>query len=197
MGFGFTYATTIGCASGRITVGGAGSSATSTNDGQTWSAADAGQGGYGAYIAAIRRSDEKWLALGYYNFVGASSDGTTFSGAPLAGTTQWWNDGVIGAGFIVVVGEGGAIMRSADGGDSFTAVTSPTKADLYAVTARGTRLVAVGAHGAVIESSDGGVTWTDRSTGLDGYLGAVRFLSDTTVIVLGERGTALRRELGQ
>lgn len=196
MGFGFTYATTIGCAPGRVTVGGAGSTATSIDDGKTWTAADASQGGYGAYVAAIRRSEAQWLAVGYYDFIGPSADGATFSPAEIAGTTQWWNDGAIGeAGVVVAVGEGGAIMRSANGGATFAAVASATREDLYAVALRGSRAVAVGAHGAVVVSTDGGLTWTDRSTGLDGFLGAVRFLSEGTVLVLGEGGIALRREL--
>lgn len=86
-------------------------------------------------------------------------------------------------------------MRSADGGATFVAVAAPTRDDLYAVAVRGVRAVAVGAHGSVIVSNDGGLTWSLRPTGLDGFLGAVRFLSDSTVLVLGERGTALRREL--
>lgn len=87
------------------------------------------------------------------------------------------------------------MMRSTDGGASFESVASSTTEDLYAVAARGQHVVAVGAHGAAVESSDAGVTWTNRSTGLDGYLGAVRFLSATSILVLGEHGTALRRDL--
>jgi predicted esterase/photosystem II stability/assembly factor-like uncharacterized protein len=196
MGFGFTYATTVGCAPGRVTVGGAGSTATSTDDGKTWTAAVASQGGYGAYLAAVRHRDASWLALGYYDFIGASADGATFTPAAVPGTTQWWNDGALGDdGVAIAVGEGGALMRSTDGGATFSGVVSPTREDLYAVALRGSRAVAAGAHGTVLTSSDGGLTWTDRSTGLDGYLGAARFLSTTTILVLGERGAALRREL--
>jgi len=96
---------------------------------------------------------------------------------------------------VVAVGEGGAIMRSSDGGATFASVLSPTREDLYAVSLRGARGVAVGSHGAVIVTGDGGATWTDRSSCLDGHFGAVRFLSDTTVVVMGERGTALRADL--
>lgn len=44
-------------------------------------------GGYGAHVAAIRRRDAAWIALGYYDFIGTSADGASFTRASIAGTT--------------------------------------------------------------------------------------------------------------
>jgi hypothetical protein len=41
-------------------------------------------------------------------------------------------------------------------------------------------------------TSNGGSTWTDRSTGLDVFVGDVKWLDASTVIVVDEKGTVLR-----
>jgi photosystem II stability/assembly factor-like uncharacterized protein/predicted esterase len=190
--FGYTYATTIGCAGNRVTVGGVWSAATSTDGGKTWSAADTQK----AFVSAIRASASGWLASGYWNYAGRSVDGAVFSQAAIPGETQWWNDGVLVTSTrAIIVGEGGAIASSDDGGATWSMRPSPTKEDLYAVTFRGTRGAAVGAHGAVIVTTDGGATWTDKSTGIDGYLGGARLIDDTTLVVAGEKGAILRTAL--
>lgn len=190
--FGYTYATTVGCLGTRVTVGGVWSAATSTDGGKTWSPAETSK----AFLSAVRASPSGWLATGYWNYAARSSDGSAFSQVTLPGETQWWNDGVLAtASRAFVVGEGGAIATSGDGGATWTRIASPTKEDLYAITFRGARGAAVGAHGAVIVTADGGTTWTDRSTGTDGFIGAARFVDDVTLVVGGEKGTILRATL--
>ncbi|MGZ3443288.1 MAG: BNR domain-containing protein, partial [Polyangia bacterium] len=64
--------------------------------------------------------------------------------------------------------------------------------DLYAVAfADDHKGLVVGAHGAALLTRDGGASWTDVSTGLDGYLGAATWLDADTALVVGEAGTAL------
>lgn len=194
--FGYTYATSIACSGSRVTAGGVWSSATSIDGGKTWTAASTESEGAAVFVSAVRATEAGWLSFGYWNYAGHSTDGTTFAPAALEGQTQWWNDGAApSASTVVAVGEGGVIQRSADQGVTFGPVVSATKEDLYAVTFRGQRGVAVGAHGTAIVTLDGGVTWSDRSTGIDGYLGGARFLDDATVIVVGEGGTVLRLSL--
>lgn len=184
--FGFTYATSIGCNASRVTLGGVWSAATSTDDGKTWAAADLQK----TFVSAIRTSGNDFLATGYWNYAGRSSDGATFTQGDIAGEVQWWNDVASSGARAIAVGEGGAISTST--GSNWTSLNSPTKEDLYAITFKNHRGVAVGAHGSVIVSTDDGVTWTARPTNLDGFLGGVRFVNDDTFVVVGERGTILR-----
>jgi predicted esterase len=189
--FGYTYATSVACAGTRVTVGGVWSSATSIDGGKTWSSVSTMPEG-GAFISAIRASGTSWLALGYWNYIGRSTDGAAFDQVTIPGATQWWNDGAFAeGGRTFAVGEGGA-MRSSSDGTTWSTVTTPTIEDLYAVAFRGSRGAAVGAHGTVIVTADGGASWTSRPTGLDGFFGGVRFADDTTLIVTGEHGSALR-----
>jgi photosystem II stability/assembly factor-like uncharacterized protein len=58
----------------------------------------------------------------------------------------------------VAVGPEGTILRSADGGEHWEAVTGES-ADLYAVWGEGSQVVAVGWQ-AILRSTDGGATWT-------------------------------------
>lgn len=146
-------------------------------------------------MSAIRASAFGWIGTGYWNYAGTSTDGITFNGGTTAGDIQWWNDGaMVDAQKRIVVGEAGAIASSSDG-VKWNMVTTPKKEDLYAVTFRGARGAAVGAHGTVLVTADSGGTWTDHSTGLDSFLGGVRFVDDTTLLVVGEHGAVLRTSL--
>ncbi len=188
--FGYTWATTIGCTANRITVGGVWSNATSGDGGQTWTEADLAR----TFTAAVRPSATGWLAVGYWNWAGRSNDGIKFQGSEMPGATQWWNDVATTSTGAITVGEGGALATTTDG-VSWSLGSAPKNEDLYAVASRGSTVVAVGAHGSIIVSKDGGATFSDRSTGLDAFLGAVRFLDDDTILVAGERGTVLRADL--
>ena len=194
--FGYTYATSVGCQGARVTVGGVWSSATSVDGGATWTAADTmGGAGASAFAIAIRPSPAGWLGAGYF-WAARSSDGAAFTESTPDETTQWWNDATLDGANALLVGEAGSVAASASSGASFrTLTTTTTTEDLYAVALRGTRAIAVGQHGAVIVSSDGGATWAALPTGLDAYLGAVRFLDDHTVLAVGGGGHALRATL--
>jgi poly(3-hydroxybutyrate) depolymerase len=192
--FGRTFATSVACGGGRVTVGGVWSAATST-DGASWQAASADSGGATAFLSSVRRSESgTWLTLGYYDYVGRSADGVTFTAAQPPAEIQWLNDAASApGGKWWIVGEKGTIFASTDDGVNFSTQTSPTKEDLYAVAfaSNGATGIAVGAHGAAILTRDGGATWTSIATGLDGFLGDVVFLDATTALVVGEAGIVL------
>jgi predicted esterase len=192
--FGRTYATSVACGGGRVTVGGVWSIATST-DGATWQGASADNGGVTAFMSSVRRSDAgTWLALGYYDYVGRSTDGVTFTAQTPPADVQWLNDAASATGGKWwVVGEKGTIFASTNDGVDFATQASPTKEDLYAVAvaADGTTAIAVGAHGSAILTRNGGASWTSIATGLDAYLGDVLFLDASTALVVGEAGTVL------
>ena len=197
-GFGGAYINAVACGGTTITAGGLWTAESSTDCGKTWKSASMSVDGAGdqAFVVALRRSSSgRWMASGYYDYIARSTDGVTFSPVGGAVELQWWND--ISAdekGGWWVVGEKGGVQHSADDGLTFTAVAVPTVEDLYAVSFRdASNGVVVGSHGAAFVTHDGGSTWTDISTGLDGYLGAATWLDATTVLVAGEKGTVLRR----
>jgi photosystem II stability/assembly factor-like uncharacterized protein len=160
--------------------------------------------GYDALGTTVRQGPSgTWVAVGYYNYVGRSNDGITFTtltsddgshvGA-LAAEYQWYNDVMPGPdGRWWIVGEKGAILVSTDDGATWLKGASPSLEDLYGVNFApdGQHGMTVGAHGTALVSTDGGRTWSDRSTGLDEFLGGVAWPDATTALVIGERGTVL------
>lgn len=197
--FGYSYLTGAGCGGpSQVTGGGYWTAATSRDGGATWSEASMKAYGTLSQVAAVQAGPGgTWMAAGYYNYVGRSRDGKTFTQVKLPTEIQWYN-GIAAApgGRFFIVGEAGTVIASTDDGKTFAAQRSPVQSDLYAVSfASATVGMAVGAHGAAILTMDGGATWRDVSTGLASYLGSVVWLDDTTVLVGGEGGTVLRYTL--
>ena len=111
--FGFTYATTVACGGSRVTVAGVWSAATTT-DGTTWSAASLDNLGSPAFASMIKQGDTgTFIGLGYWNYIGRSTDGITFTPSAAALETQWYNDvAAAPSGQFWVVGEKGTILHS-------------------------------------------------------------------------------------
>jgi poly(3-hydroxybutyrate) depolymerase/photosystem II stability/assembly factor-like uncharacterized protein len=198
--FGYTHATAVGCGGNRVIAAGVWSAATKTTAaGSAWSEASILDQGYSAFMTAVRQGPTgTWIGIGYYDYIGRSTDGVTFT-AMAPPTDLQWHNGVAAApgGRFWIVGEKGSILASADDGLTWAVQAAPRAEDLYAVgfAPDGLRGVAVGAHGTAFRTSDGGATWLDDSTGLDGFLGGVEWIDDHTVVVVGESGTVLTRSL--
>jgi photosystem II stability/assembly factor-like uncharacterized protein/predicted esterase len=195
MGFGFSYLNSIGCGSDELVGGGYWAAAQSRDDGTTWSAASTSVGTGNAQTAIVRAGPAgTWLAAGYYDYVGRSTDGHSFTSIDHALPSGWWNGIAAGAdGRWWVVGEQGSLLYSTDDGRSFQAQPLPRADDLYAVDfADPMHGLAVGAHGAALLTEDGGASWRDVSTGLDGFLGGVAWLGPASAVVVGQDGLALR-----
>ena len=71
---------------------------------------------------------------------------------------------------VCAVGGGGTIVRSTDGGATWTLAASGTDEGLAAVWGLGRDLLAVGDGGTIVRSSDLGATWAKVAGGGDGYL---------------------------
>jgi len=75
------------------------------------------------------------------------------------------------------VGEGGAILKTTDGGNNWVPQTSGTGSGLYAVSFEDNSTgVAVGKSGTAIRTTDGGATWAPTSVGATTNLLAVQFV---------------------
>jgi photosystem II stability/assembly factor-like uncharacterized protein len=129
------------------------------------------------------------------NFGMAASDGTG-NGEPWQVTGS-----VLGLCFAAAapyqgwaVGNGALLLRTRDGGASWTAQSAPVPNDLYAVACvSATVAVAVGTAGTIIRTGDGGATWTKVTvpswTGVD--LFCVSFSDSTHGIATGLNGQVI------
>jgi predicted esterase len=196
MNFGYSYLVSVACGSDRIVGGGYWAAAVTMDGGAHWSQAsmpemfaDTSQ------VASVTRSEAgTWLALGYYDYVGRSTDGVMYDPIATPIQPQWWTSAAsANGGRWWIVGEEGSVLFSSNDGLSFSAQSSDTSEDLYAVGfADEMHGLAVGNHGAAIYTADGGLTWRRQPTGLDLYLGDVVWIDPMTALVAGERGTVLR-----
>lgn len=96
----------------------------------------------------------------------------------------------------VLVGAGGRIMSTADGGKTWVGRYSGTNAQLTSVAAGDSGLWAVGQTGAMINSKDGGVTWAPLLPLTTASLQKVRFLDALQGWAVGSSGTILATQDG-
>jgi photosystem II stability/assembly factor-like uncharacterized protein len=92
-----------------------------------------------------------------------------------------------------VVGDGGAIRKSTDGGASWTPQTSGVS-----VTLRGVSFVdeavgfVVGDSGPILKTTNGGANWAPQTSGTTKNLRAVDFVDANTGYAVGDTGTILK-----
>ncbi len=90
------------------------------------------------------------------------------------------------------VGHAGRILRTADGGRSWSFPASGVDTPLAGVAFRDAETgLAVGYGGVILRTADGGRTWSRIVSGVDVYLTSVRFLPDGRALAAGEWGRIL------
>jgi photosystem II stability/assembly factor-like uncharacterized protein len=102
--------------------------------------------------------------------------------------------GVRGEGLdVYVVGEQGALYRSADGGESFVALRSPYAGTFFGVLSGGRQVLVFGLRGHAFLSRDRGETWQASDTGSAASLTAAARLdgSDEPALVLAAQSGEL------
>src|SRR5258708_26081639 len=78
-----------------------------------------------------------------------------------AGSNTLWSSAVLDANTVVAVGDAGTIVRTTDGGQSWTLQSSGTTRDLRGVSfVDADTGTAVGFSGTILRTTDGGQTWT-------------------------------------
>jgi photosystem II stability/assembly factor-like uncharacterized protein len=106
----------------------------------------------------------------------------------------WFRDSLIG----VMCGAQGWAATTADGGMSWTPVTSGTTrnlVDLYFLQDEQTGW-AVGAWGTILKTVDGGATWMFRTSDTTSHLRATSFADEQTGWIVGQNGTILKTVMG-
>jgi len=96
----------------------------------------------------------------------------------------------------VAVGLSGLILRTTNGGGSWTEISNPAgtsspKKILMGVTWNGSDFVAVGYSGTILRSTDSGRTWLSRTSGTTRNLHSVAFYDSLKGIAVGASGTTL------
>lgn len=95
-------------------------------------------------------------------------------------------------GKVWTCGDGGVILYSSNGGDSWVFQNSGTNANLYTITFKevaGGPVFAAGANGVILRTTDDGTTWTQIPSGTTATL---RDHSDFGWIIVGDSGIVLR-----
>src|SRR6266576_955911 len=122
-----------------------------------------------------------------------------------ASSSQWhWQNplpqgnNLRGASFVdantgTVVGEYGTIVRTTDGGNSWTIQASGTTETLWAVSFTDvTNGTAVGEGGTILRTTDGGDNWVSQPSGTTLQFRGVSFIDANNGTAVGEGGTILR-----
>ena len=139
---------------------------------------------------------QRGFAVGAYNLMFATTDGGkswTALGPRLPNAKNLHLYGVRARGrTLVIAGEQGLLLRSTDGGASFSTLTSPYKGSFFGLLqTRGGALVAYGLRGTAYRSTDEGLHWDKLDTGLPMAIGAGMALPDGGFVLVSQAGDAL------
>ena len=89
------------------------------------------------------------------------------------------------------------VMRTDDGGETWTRIVMPTKTELFHLDYNGSSHAwIVGDNGVILASTDSGRTWAKQNAGTTNALYNVDFRDDYEGYAVGEKGTILRTENG-
>jgi photosystem II stability/assembly factor-like uncharacterized protein len=140
---------------------------------------------------------QRGFAVGAYNLMFATIDGGkswAALGPRLPNPKNLHLYGVRARGrTLVIAGEQGLLLRSTDGGASFSALASPYKGSFFGLLqTRGGALVAYGLRGTAYRSGDEGQHWDKLDTGLPMAIGAGMALPDGGFVLVSQAGDALR-----
>lgn len=175
-------------------VTGAGQIFRTTDGGGSWTPVDSGRGP----LAGIHFVD---AATGYAvgsagTFLKTTDGGATWVPLPVgAGTPPLDFTGVRcadAANCMAVTSRGDQVIRTSDGGASFSSVSPSTDAVFAAAFASAARAVAVGIAGVTVVSDDGGATWAPVGGRLSGAFSGLRAFSSTVAYAFGPNGTLAR-----
>jgi len=98
------------------------------------------------------------------------------------GQTQGW-----------ICGDSGVIVRTTNGGNSWTPVASGTTVNLRGISEAGfNNALAVGENGLIISTSNNGAFWTTQNSGTSQHLNAISFADSSFGLAVGNNGTVLK-----
>lgn len=150
----------------------------------------------------IARPDGTFIAVGERGFTLQSADGKEWRGVATPVTRTLTGIAFKDAKVGVAVGHGGSVVRTEDGGATWTQVTvdeAGTDSLLGVTHLGGDRFVAYGAFGLFFDSQDAGRSWQRimvESEDFDRHISEVVQLSPTSLLLVAESGTLARSDDG-
>jgi photosystem II stability/assembly factor-like uncharacterized protein len=166
--------------------GGSGLALRTTNGGETWTKAETARI---EDLWAVRFStpDRGWI-VGEDGLILATTDGgNTWTTQP-SGTSRALLGLAALPTVVIVVGEGGTILRS-ETGSEWNVVKSATPLTLNAVAVSGKIACAVGAKGTLVESTDEGLSWRTLAATSPRDLNSIDLPDPTHAVAVGQRGS--------
>ena len=108
----------------------------------------------------------------------------------ISGTTANLNDVYcLTENLVVIVGNGGTILKTTDGGANWISKTSGTTSDLREVQFVNSNIgYAVGSGGVLLKTTDGGEIWNAITTGFTTNLYGLSCVNETIVFISGDNG---------
>ena len=162
-----------------------------------WGVLDAGRRAAGQPLIGIERADALTLyAVGSARTVLKSVDGgATWMRKTVGNNVPLANYRTIRCGSplqCLITTEGNQLVRTTDGGETFTSVV-PSNDPTHAVAFAGaTRAVAAGVFGSAEVSSDGGATWSSVGSRIAGVFYVLAAVSDSVAYAGGRQGLLAR-----
>lgn len=143
---------------------GAGAIRRTTDGGTTWTTMASGVGtSYTITDLAMPNVDTAFAAVYGVGVLRSTDGGLTWANTdtPTGVRALHFNSALNG----IMVGNGGAILRTADAGSTWEVMASGVTQNLLAIDRSGDVVLAAGSSGRVTRSSDGGATWTAVTVG--------------------------------
>ncbi|MFH0736837.1 MAG: YCF48-related protein [bacterium] len=104
---------------------------------------------------------------------------------------------IVNANISWIAGDGGVVLKSIDGGTTWTKCTNVTgNVDLYAISGYDENKVIVGdGSGNIFRSTDGGTTWTKVSTNAGSFIDVVDYVNSELAYAIGDPTSSVWRLL--
>ena len=170
--------------------GGHGLFCRTTNGGDTWETV-ATKRVEDFWTVRFQTPEHGWI-VGEDGLILETADGGTSWTQKKSGTTKaLLGLAISSSGAVVVVGQGGTILRS-EAGSEWTAVVSGTTAALNAVAVAENTFRAVGTSGTTLVSRDGGKSWTAETPVSSRHLLAIALLNPERGVAVGRLGAIQR-----
>lgn len=172
-----------------------------TDGGVTWSKQHQGENLQDSFLDVLAIDDAHVVAVGAYGlFVETRDAGRTWSRRTIAEGDAHLNRLSRGpTDTLYLAGETGTLLRSTDGGTTWTRLRAPYEGSFYGILPLDARtLIAYGLTGRVFRSSDDGASWQPVATPRPVLLATAVKLKGNVVVVAGYPGTLLvSRDFGR
>lgn len=164
-----------------------------TNGGSTWTSMTASAGAAPKPLLGVYATGDTLVAVGAAGFVARSFAG----GSTVVNSKTLRSVWPVTSRLVYAAGQDGSIFKTTDAGQNWTAQSSGTTQELYAIRFRDANNgYAVGDGGTVLQTADGGSNWIARASGTSQSLRSVTIASPDTAYATGTNGILVKTGTG-